>query len=347
MPPAAPDVHVVLPNDIDDPATPSGGNLYDRRVCQGLSGLGWSVQEHAVPGSWPEPGDADRTGLARVLAGIPNAAAVLLDGLVAAAVPEVLRRHAARLRLIPLIHLPRHDEAEAAALATATAVITTSDWSRQLLLSAYGLPAGRVHAAPPGVDPAPVAPGSGLGTELLCVAAVVPRKGHDVLVEALAEVADLPWRCVCVGALTPDPGFVDRLREQIRGHRLTDRVRLAGPRTGAGLAAAYAAADLLVLPSRGEPYGMVVTEALARGIPVLASAVDGLPEAIGRDPAGGRPGRLVPPEAPAALAAALRDWLTGDGLRARLRRSAGERRRVLAGWERTSAVVARVLAGAR
>ena len=99
-------------------------------------------------------------------------------------------------------------------------------------------------------------------------------------------------------------------------HGLDDRVRLTGPLTGAALDAAYAAADLLVVPSRAETYGMVVTEALARGIPVLASDAGGLPETLGRDPGGRVPGVLVQSGDAAALAAALRGWLIDSGRRA-------------------------------
>jgi glycosyltransferase involved in cell wall biosynthesis len=338
-------LHVVLPNDIDDPAMPSGGNAYDRRVCRGLADLGWSVREHAVRGAWPSPRPAERAGLAEVLATVPDNAVVLLDGLVASAVPDVLLPQARRLRLVVLVHMPLGDRAEGAALACASAVITTSAWTRTRLLSRYRLPADRVHVATPGVDPAALAPGSDAGSELLCVAAVTPHKGHDLLIEALAMITDRPVSCVCVGALSRDPDFVGRVRRLAQAHGLTDRIRFAGPRTGADLDAAYAAADLLVLASRGETYGMVVTEALARGIPVLATAVDGLPEALGRAPDGSLPGLLVEPGDPAALAGALRHWLADAGLRRRLRCSARDRRTTLTGWAVTAQRVASVLTG--
>jgi glycosyltransferase involved in cell wall biosynthesis len=339
------EVHVVLPNDIDDPATPSGGNTYDRRVCQGLAASGWSVCEHAVRGAWPRPGVAERADLARVLAGLPDDAVVLLDGLVASAVPDVLVPQARRLRLVVLVHMPLGDAAEGAALAAAVAVVTTSVWSRGRLLDLYALPADRIHVATPGVDCAPLAPGSDAGSELLCVAAVTPNKGHDLLTQALAAVADLPWSCVCVGSLSRDPGFVDLLRRQTREYGLADRVRFVGPRTGDGLAAAYAAADLLVLASRGETYGMVVTEALARGIPALATAANGLPEALGRAPDGSLPGMLVAPDDPAALAGALRRWLSDTDLRQQLKRSARGRRTTLMGWAVTAELISKVLNG--
>jgi glycosyltransferase involved in cell wall biosynthesis len=338
-------VYVILPNDIDDPATPSGGNAYDRRVCRGLTALGWSVREHAVRGAWPGPGPTERADLARVLATVPDNAVVLLDGLVASAVPDVLLPQAPRLRLVVLVHMPLGDDAEGEALAATSAVVTTSAWTRRRLLDLYALPAERVHVATPGVDPAPVVPGSDAGSELLCVAAVMPHKGHDLLTEALATITDLPWSCVCVGALSRDPGFVDRLRRETRADGLTNRIRFIGPRTGDELDAAYAAADLLVLASRGETYGMVVTEALARGIPVLATAANGLPEALGCAPDGSLPGILVEPDDPAALAGALRRWLSDAGLRRRLRRSARDRRTTLTGWAVTSEVVSSVLKG--
>lgn len=335
---------MVLPNDIDDPARPSGGNAYDRRVCRGLAALGWSVREHAVHGGWPRPGPGERRALAGVLAAVPDGAVVLLDGLVASAVPDVLAPQAARLRLVILVHMPLGNDAEGAALAAGRAVITTSGWTRGRLLDRYGLPGERVHAATPGVDPAAVAPGSEAGSALLCVAAVTPHKGQDRLAEALAAVGDRPFSCVCVGSLDRDPAFVGRLRRQVRAYGLADRIRFAGPLADGDLDAAYAAADLLVLASRGETYGMVVTEALARGIPVLATAVSGLPEAVGRAPDGSLPGLLVPADDPAELAGALRRWLTDPGLRQRLRCSARGRRTTLTGWTATAERVSDVLA---
>ncbi|MFF5174686.1 glycosyltransferase family 4 protein [Micromonospora sp. NPDC000089] len=342
-----PAVHVVLPGDIDDPATPSGGNSYDRRVCAGLAATGWTVREHGVPGDWPRPDGPARARLAGLLAGLPDGAPVLLDGLVASTVPEVLTPEADRLRLVVLVHMALEDAAEGAALGRAAAVVTTSEWTRDRLLARYPLRPERVRAAAPGVDPAPLAAGTAGGGRLLCVAAVGPHKGHDVLVTALAEVADREWTLDCVGALTRDPAFVATLRRRIDTAGLTDRIRLPGPLTGPARDAGYAAADLLVLASRGETYGMVLTEALARGVPVLASAVGGVPEAVGRGADGRPPGLLVPPDDPGALAGALRRWLDDAGLRDRLRQAARERRDTLPGWPATTAIVADVLNGVR
>ena len=347
-------VHVVVPEGIDDPARPSGGNSYDRRVCLGLAEAGWSVREHAVPGSWPRPDAASYTALAAVVQGIPDDAVVLLDGLVASTAPQVLVLEAGRLRLVTLVHMPLgHDPAddgarmrEGAVLSAAASVVTTSRWARQTLLELYELPGDRVHVAEPGVDAAALAPGTANAGALLCVAAVIPGKGHDVLLDALATLTDLPWRCLCAGPLDGDPAFAEGLRRRVGDRGLADRVSFPGPLIGDGLARSYEAADLLVLASRSETYGMVVTEALARGLPVVATEVGGVPEALGHGAGGDRPGLLVPPGDGAALAAALRVWLADAELRRRLRRAAGERRASLSGWSTTASVVSGVLAEA-
>jgi glycosyltransferase involved in cell wall biosynthesis len=336
-------LHAVLPNDIDDPATPSGGNVYDRRVCRGLAASGWSVREHAVRGTWPQPSAEARADLARVLTTVPDQAVVLLDGLIASAVPETLAPQARRLRLVVLVHMPLCDAQEREALHLASAVVTTSRWTGRHLVELHALRPDRVHVAAPGVDPAPIAPGSRAGSRLLCVAALAPAKGQDVLVEALGAIADQSWSCRLIGSLDRDPGYVNRLRHDVQDAGIADRVSFVGPRTGSRLRASYAAADLLVLPSQSETYGMVVTEALARGTPVLATAVGGVSEAVGRAPDGSLPGMLVPPGEAPALARALRSWLLEPELRRRIRRSARGRRSTLRGWDSTSELVSSLL----
>jgi glycosyltransferase involved in cell wall biosynthesis len=350
-------VHFVMPGGVDDPTAPSGGNAYDRRLCLDLPGFGWQVRRHTVAGEWPRPGAAARTELARTLRELPDGTVVLLDGLVACGVPEIIVPEAERLRLAVLVHLPLGDERglapavaaeldarERTTLRAVPAVVATSDWAVRRLVAHHGLAPERVHVAAPGADIAPLAPGTDGVSRLLCVAAVTPRKGQHRLVEALAAVTDLPWSCVCVGSLTQDPAYVAELRALIEKFGLGDRLHLAGAQAGAALDASYAAADLMVLTSYAETYGMAVTEALARGIPVLATDVGGLPEAVGRAPDGGVPGILVPPEDPAALAAELRGWFGEADVRRRLKAAARGRRAALDGWATTARSLAGVLA---
>jgi glycosyltransferase involved in cell wall biosynthesis len=344
-------VHVVVPDGIDDPARPSGGNTYDRQVCRALAEIGWPVHVHAVPGSWPRPDAAAYAALAGVVQRIPDGALALLDGLVASTAAEVLVPQANRLRLVALVHMPLGQGTadsetrarEGAVLSAAASVVTTSAWSRRTLLELYSLPGDRVHVAEPGVDAAPLSPGTTTAGALLCVAAVVPGKGHDVLLDALTTMTDLSWDCLCVGSVDLDPAFAESLRRRVLDDGLGDRVGFAGPRIGADLERSYASADLLVVPSRAETYGMVVTEALARGLPVIAADVGGVAEALGHGTDGIRPGVLVPPGDPAALATALGTWLGDIEVRRTWRRAVRERRASLSGWSATTSVLAGVL----
>jgi glycosyltransferase involved in cell wall biosynthesis len=210
----------------------------------------------------------------------------------------------------------------------------------------YALPPAAVHVAEPGVDAADLATPTAAGGSLLCVAAVTFGKGHDVLLDALVTMTDLSWHCMCVGSLERDPPFAEGLRRRCATGGLGERVSFPGPRTGRDLDGIYATADLVVLASRAEAYGMVVTEALARGLPVLATDVGGVTEALGHGPDGNRPGLLVPPDDPPAFGAALRAWLGDSDLRGRLRQVARERRESLHPWSTTATVLAGVLASA-
>jgi glycosyltransferase involved in cell wall biosynthesis len=336
------DVHFIVPEGIDDLARPSGGNAYDRRVCQGLAAAGWTLHVHEVAGP---------ASLAEALSRIPDRELVLVDGLVASPAPEVLVPEARRVRLVALVHMPlgagtadpRIREREGAVLSAAASVVTTSAWARQALLQLYSLPGDHVEVAEPGVDAAELAPGTATAGALLSVAAVIPGKGHDVLLDALAPLMGLRWQCLCVGSLERDPMFVERLRRRVAAGAMDDRVCFSGPQAGAELAGSYGAADVLLLPSRAETYGMVVAEALARGLPVIAAHVGGVSEALGHGAGGVRPGLLVPPDDPAALGDALQSWLEDANLRRRLRRAARERRESLAEWSTTTSAVGDVL----
>ena len=331
-------VHFVVPEGVDDPTRPSGGNVYDRRLAQELTRSGWSVGEDPVTDT-----------PAGVLRALPDDTVVLVDGLVAVGSAQAVLAEADRLRIVVLLHMPfgeRDVEArfsECVVLMAATAVVTTSEWSRRWVVEHYALRPERVFVAAPGVDPADLADGSASGGELLCVAAVTPDKGHAVLLAALAEVADLPWHLTCVGSLDRDRALVERLQGHAVELGITDRVTWTGALVGARLDKAYACADALALATRAESWGMVVGESLARGVPVLATGVGGLPEALGSLADGRLPGALVPPDDASAMASALRGWLTDSGLRRDLRVAARERRTTLTGWSQTAERVARVL----
>ena len=346
-------VHVVAPEGFDDPGRPTGGNIYDWRVCSGLAEAGWDVLVTTVAGTWPVPGPGAGADLARIVSAIPDGATVLIDGLIASPAATQLLPHAGRVRMTVLLHMPlvtaldtRHDagaqRSERVVLRAATGVVVTSEWTRQQVLTRYAIPAHRVHVARPGVDRV-AAPARPVRGHLICVGVLGRHKGQDVLVEALADLADRDWHCVLAGPLDRDPDFVEQLQTNITRLGYGHRVRLSGVLTGAALSHAYTTADLLVAPSRSESYGMTVTEALAHGLPVIAAAVGGLPEALGSAADGTRPGQLVPPGDPAALAAALGDWLGDERHRHRLRAAARQRRSTLRGWDQTIQEIANAL----
>ena len=343
-------IHVVAPEGFDDPGQPTGGNIYDRRVCAGLAEAGWEVLVATVAAPWPVPDSGARAALTRIVSAIPDGEITLIDGLVASPTAAQLLPHADRISMTVLLHMPlataldrRHDasaqRSERAVLGAAAGVAVTSEWTRQQVLTRYDIPGDRVHVARPGVDRV-AAPARPVRGQLICVGTLGRHKGQDLLVEALAELGDLEWHCMLAGPLDRDPDFVGQLRTRIARLGYDHRVQLTGVLTGEVLSHAYTTADLLVAPSRSETYGMAVIEALAHGLPVVAAAVGGLPEALGCAADGTRPGQLVASGDPAALAAAIRDWLGDERLRDRLRAAAGKRRSNLGSWKQTTQEIA-------
>jgi glycosyltransferase involved in cell wall biosynthesis len=346
-------VHVVVPEGFDDPGRPSGGNIYDRQVCARLAEAGWDVRITTVAGAWPVPGASARAGLGAIVSAIGDGETVLIDGLIASPAADQLLPQAGRLPMTVLLHMPlataldtqpgaRALRSEQAVLRAAASVVVTSEWTRQQVLALFAIPARRVHVARPGVDRV-AAPPRPVPGQLVCVGVLGHHKGQDLLIDALADVADLDWQCVLAGSADRDPEFARELQSRITGLGYGRRVRLAGVVTGDELSHLYATADVLVAPSRSETYGMTVGEALAHGVPVIAAAVGGLPEALGTTPDGIRPGQLVPPGDPAALASAIRDWLGDEGHRDRLRAAARQQQLTLRGWDQTAQDLARAL----
>jgi len=337
------EVHVVVPAGIDDPHRPSGGNLYDRRLCDELPAWGWAVREHLVPGRWPTPDAVDQARFDDLLAGLPDRAVVLVDGLIASA-SESLAGTTGRLRVVVLLHMPdATDHVEATVLRAAAGVVTTSNWSRDRVMAQDGIPADHVWTAIPGVDPVRPSAGSTDGRNLLMVGPVTPAKGHDVLVAALGGIADLDWHCVCAGSVDLHPAFVRDITAAAATANVADRLEFAGALSRPDLNAIRARTDLVISTSRREAYGMAVAEGLAAGIPVVATEVGGHPEAVGHTPDGTIPGALIPIDDHARLAATLRRWLTDSTMRDQWRHSAAQRSRHLTGWSDTARDVSAAL----
>ena len=347
-----------------DWSTPTGGFGYDRRLAQALAAAGWAVDVRRLDAAWPAPDAAALARVRAVVADIADGSTVLADGLAFGVLDNVVAAHAARLRWVALVHHPLHLEtglatatrqrlleSESRALSFARQVVVTSPRTAQDV-AAMGVPAAHIAIVEPGTDawpqapaglPAPLAaPGRTDGpVRLLCVATVTPRKGHALLLQALAGLQQLPclsWELHCVGSLARDAATAARVQAMSREPALAGRVVWHGEVDAAALQAHYAAADLLVLVSLHEGYGMVVAEALAAGVPVLASDAGALAQTL---PA--QAGWRVPPGDVPALQVALQRLINEPALRARLAAGARDASRRLPDWPTQAARFAVVL----
>lgn len=329
----------------------TGGYLYDRRIVDGLRQRGWMVDVIELDASFPYPTPAALEHASGALAGIAGGTIAMVDSLALGAMPDLITHEAPRLCIVALVHLPlaaasdldpdtaaRFDEGEHRALRAAALVIVTGKATLPLLAKHRLRPDGIV-VAEPGTDRAPLARGSaGPRVELLSVATLNPEKGHERLLTALAAVSHVEWRLTCAGSLTRHPATTDRVRTAIATLGLEDRVSLAGDLDGPALEACYDGSDVFVLATRQETYGMAVAEAVAHGLPVVATRTGAIP-ALLADGAG----LLVPVGDTPALVDALSRVLGDARLRARLAEGARRMRDRLPTWEQTSGRIADAL----
>lgn len=331
----------LLPGGIDGL---TGGTIYDRRIVEGLRGVGWHVDLVSLSSSFPWPDATALEAAAVSVAALPDDSCVVADGLAFGAMPALARQHAQRLRWIALVHHPlaletglepsqrqQLFESERRALAAARGVIVTSKATARAL-ARYGVADTRIHVVQPGTDPAALAHGSvdtdhGATCALLCVATLTPRKGHAVLFDALAGLQDRRWTLHCAGSMTRDPATTALLRIRIATLGLAQRVVLHGELGADALQALYARADAFVLASHYEGYGMALAEALARGLPIVSTTAGAIVDTVPADA-----GVLVLPGNSAALRVALARLLDEPRWRGALASGARAARARLADW---------------
>ena len=346
------DLHVVVPGALEQR---TGGYIYDARIVGGLCELGWQVDVHNLVGTFPDADANARASLTSTLAGIPDDARVVIDGLAMGGLPEPVRAERARLRILSLVHHPLADETglderqrarfvtlERDALAACTGVLVTSEFTARRL-GMFGVELACVRAVRPGTDRArrAIGPGADAAPALLCVASVTPRKGQDVLMHALSRLRDLRWTCVCAGSLDRVPGYARMVRGLTRETGLAGRVRFPGECEPALLDDLYDRASLFVLPSHYEGYGMALADALARGLPVVSTTAGAIPHTMPGDAS-----VLVPPGDDAALGEALKSLLAGGSgaaRRAELARAARRHAERLPGWTQAAQAFADAL----
>ncbi len=346
-PTCVPDVWFAVPGDL---ATLTGGYIYARRVMAALLAAGWAARHVALPGGFPHPSRDDLADTRRIFAALPAKAIVIVDGLAYGAMtPETVA--GLDLTIVALIHHPLALESgltfaraailrtsEHTMLALAKSVIVPSPSTAETLVQDYGVSRTRIVIAEPGTDPGMRAAGNDGRLHLLTVATITPRKGHDVLMQALAGIKDLAWQSQLVGSATRDPAMAQQVQRLIAERGLSNRVVLSGELTDEALAAAYLGADIFVLPSRHEGYGMVFAEALAHGLPIIACDAGAVSKTVPADA-----GILVPPDDPQALADALRRVISDTALRQKLSEAAWGYGKKLPTWSDTAAAVARAL----
>jgi glycosyltransferase involved in cell wall biosynthesis len=339
---------LVVPAPFD---TRTGGYEYDRSSVSALRGRGWTVDVIELPGSYPQPSADERAAAMKALAAIADGGLVLADGLAFGALPNEFEAHRHRLRIVALVHHPLAAEtglsvdaaerlfhSEREALAAARHVIVTSP-ATAASLAEYNVAASRISVVPPGTEPAPLASGSSDGmSHLLAIGSIIPRKGYGTLIRALAQRPELPWQLTCAGSLDRDRAEADAVLALVSAAGLSSRITFVGELGAADLARVYDAADLFVLPTVYEGYGMVVAEALARGLPVISTPTGGIADLLSQ---GG--GVIVPANDARALAAALAEWLTDAGHRDALRDGARRVRPTLPTWPDRAALMERVL----
>jgi glycosyltransferase involved in cell wall biosynthesis len=290
------------------------------------------------------------------LLGVPAGRAIVIDGLALGVLPEAASELAGRNPLLALVHHPLALESgltaeraeslrrsEHAALASVRGVIVTSAATARLIISDYAVPAEHVTIARPGSDRIPLAQDASdhrrdEAIRLLSVGAIVPRKGFDVLVAALATLADLPWRLTIAGDLTRDRNAATQLQADIARHGLGERIAVLGAVSPQRLAALYAEADIFALASHFEGYGMAYAEAVAHGLPVIGSNAGAIPDTVPKDA-----GLLVAPGDVSAFAQALRSIIQDSDLRRRLAGAARAAAPRLPNWRDSAAIFARAL----
>ncbi len=321
----------------------TGGYLFDRRIVDGLRAKGRAVDVVELAGCFPDADAAAFTAVGAAFAALPDGAAAVIDGLALLGAAECLTAASERLRIVAFVHHPLASESGLPAAVSARFAALESALLRQLrgaicpsedtaaLLRAYGVRSERIVVVPPGTErpsspSAAVAPPARVA-RLLTVASVTPRKGHLVLIAALARLASLDWHLRCVGSLTRDPPAAAALRRAIDDCGLAERVTLAGERPQAQLTTEYAEADCFVLPSFHEGYGMAFAEALAHGLPIVAARAGAVPATVPESA-----GLLVPPGDVEALASALQRIITDRDLRRRLAAGAQAAGAALPGW---------------
>ncbi|MEL6287519.1 MAG: glycosyltransferase family 4 protein [Pseudomonadota bacterium] len=301
-----------------DPRQRTGGYLYNAQIIERLSARGFDVAPIRLADGFPAPSEADLADARRQLGSLAGNGLLVVDGLALGAF-DAATLDALEVPLVALVHHPLCDEAgtsdafrrqafasERAALARAQQVIVSSPHTASALAARFDVPAQMIDVVEPGVVQPdggyvmPAARGRGRPPRILSVGSLTPRKAHDVLISAVAELRDFAWEADIVGSPHHAPETADALAKQIVDAGLSTRIVLRGELDALSLVQLYRRADIFALATRHEGYGMVFSEAMTLGLPIVTCRVGAVPDTVPE-----QAGMLVPVDDPTAFAAAL------------------------------------------
>ena len=338
------DIYFAIPGNL---STNTGGYHYDRRLIAELRKLDTSVKTLALSDKFPFPDESALIDANAIFSSIPDDSIVIVDGLAFGAMKSVTELHKNRIFLIALCHHPlametglTHEqknlflESETRALQCACHVFVTSWNTRKILVEDFCIQNSKITVALPGTDTSPFALCKGSPPKLLTCASLTQRKGHDVLIRALHQIRHLNWHARFVGDETLEPLWASELKTRVEKRDLSDRVKFVGPVKN--LSSEYQNADIFILPSRFEGYGMVLSEALAHGLPIISTCAGAIPEVVPESA-----GILVEPGNHSALASALEKVMINRDLRIKMQMSARKIALTLPSWGRCAELVVR------
>lgn len=331
-------------------SAPTGGYAYARQLLELLPQFGVQPHHLQLSSAYPKPSEDDITATRRTFGQLHPDTPLIIDGLAYGGMPPLLVNDIVQ-PVIALVHHPlayetglstaekrRYLAFERHALAHAQHVVVTSPMTKRLLIQEYAVADGKITVAEPGTKPALRAQGSGSPLRLLAVGAVVPRKGYDVLVEALTNLQNEDWHLSIVGATDRDHKCTTELREAIMKSGRRAHITLVGPVDERELQRHYASADIFVMPSLFEGYGMALTEAIAHGLPIVSTTGGAVAETVPDAAA-----LKVAPGDVDALTDALQRILGDAELRNQLAEASWSAGRELPRWEDCAAKVAGVV----
>lgn len=335
-------IFFAIPGDIN---TLTGGYGYDRRLMSELQKCGLQIQHIELSESFPKPSASALNDASNQFASLPDGSTIIVDGLAFGVMDDIAEKHAKRLKLIALCHHPlalesglsaqdakTFQKSEQRALSAAQAILVTSHNTARILQQQFDIPIEKITVALPGTDKHIFSLCNGLPPILLTVATLTQRKAHDILIDALAQVAHLPWRARFVGGMEFDPQWVTYLQNKVDSYGLMHRITFVG--SVDDISNEYSQADIFVLPSLFEGYGMAFAEALSFGLPIVATRTGAVQDVVPENA-----GILIPPGNIDVLAACLTQLLCDNTERKQLQQGAQQAAQKLSTWLNAAEIV--------